>query len=110
MPFVKEAKNPAAQPFALAVLRIRDAQSFEAVTANNIEKQFIEQDRNALFSFLKERLGNRQLRINVIVEEKIADRPAVEITLSSKEQFQKMAAAYPMVRELKERLKLDLDY
>jgi DNA polymerase-3 subunit gamma/tau len=48
---LKQAKNPAAQPFEMAVLRIRDENSFEAVTANNIEKQFIDQDRNALFSF-----------------------------------------------------------
>lgn len=107
---LKEAKNPAAQSFGLAVLRIRDAHSFEAVTANNIEKQFIDQDRNALFSFLREKLGNRQLQINVIIEEKIADRPAVEVTLSSKEQFLKMAETYPIIRELRDRLKLDLDY
>ena len=39
----KEAKNPAAQPFQLAALRIKDENSFEAVTANNIEQKFIEQ-------------------------------------------------------------------
>ena len=107
---LKEAKNPAAQSFELAVLRIRDARSFEAVTANNIEKQFIDQDRNALFSFLQVKLGNRQLQINVIIEEKAGDRPVIEATLSSKEQFQKMAEDYPVVRELKDRLRLELDY
>ena len=49
---LKEAKNPAAQPFQLAVLRLKDENSFEAVTANNIEQKFIEQDRNKLFAFL----------------------------------------------------------
>jgi DNA polymerase III subunit gamma/tau len=107
---LKEAKNPAAQPFQLAMLRIKDENSFEAVTANNIEKQFIEQNRNKLFAFLQERLKNKLLQFNVIAEEKTEDRPVIEIPLSSKEQFIKMAEQYPMVKELKDRLRLELDY
>lgn len=107
---LKENKNPAAQPFELAALRIKDENSFEAVTANNIEQKFIEQERNSLFAFLKEKLNNPKLQFNVLIEENIAERPVIEPTLTSKEQFQKMAEQYPMIRELKERLKLDLDY
>jgi DNA polymerase III subunit gamma/tau len=107
---LKAAKNPAAQPFELALLRIKDENSFEAVTANNIEQKFIEQERNKLFTFLKEKLQNRLLQFNVIVEENTADRPVIEIPLNAKEQFTKMAEQYPMVKALKERLRLDLDY
>src|SRR5204863_184403 len=80
----------AAQPFELAFLRIKEESCFEAVVSNSIEKQFIEQERNKLFAFLQERLKNRSLQFNVIVEEKAGDRPPIEITLTSKEQFQKM--------------------
>lgn len=107
---LKEEKNPAAQPFELALLRIKDENSFEAVTANNIEKQFIEQDRNKLFVYLQERLRNRILQFNIIVEEKAENRPVIEATLTAKEQFQKMTEQYPLVKELKDRLKLELDY
>lgn len=107
---LKSNKNPAAQPFELALLRIKDENSFEAVTANNIEKQFIEQERNALFHFLQLQLQNRLLQFNVVVEEKAEDRPVMEITLTSKEQFQKMTEQYPLVKELKDRLRLELDY
>ncbi|MBP6415852.1 MAG: DNA polymerase III subunit gamma/tau, partial [Chitinophagaceae bacterium] len=107
---LKEAKNPAAQSFELALLRVKDSNSFEAVTANTIEKQFIEQDRNKLFAFLQDRLQNRSLQFNVMIEEKAENRPQIEITLSSKEQFLKMAEQYPMVKELKDRLRLELDY
>jgi DNA polymerase-3 subunit gamma/tau len=107
---LKEAKNPAAQPFDLALLRVKDENCFEAVTANSIEKQFIEQDRNKLFAFLQERMKNRLLQFNVIVEEKAENRPVIEVTLTSKEQFQKMSEQYPLVKELRDRLKLDLDY
>lgn len=107
---LKANKNPAAQPFELALLRVKDENSFEAVTANNIEKQFIEQERNALFHFLQLQLQNRLLQFNVVVEEKAEDRPAMEITLTSKEQFQKMTEQYPLIKELKDRLRLELDY
>ncbi len=107
---LKEAKNSAAQSFDLALLRIKDDNCFEAVTSNTIEKQFIEQDRNKLFAFLQERLKNRSLQFNIVIEEKAANRPQIELTLTSKEQFQKMVEQYPLVKELKERLRLELDY
>jgi DNA polymerase-3 subunit gamma/tau len=107
---LKEAKNPAAQPFELAMLRIKDENSFEAVTANNIEQKFIEQERNKLFHFLQQELKNKLLQFNVVIEEKSQDRPKIEIALTAKEQFQKMIEQYPMVKELRDRLRLDLDY
>ncbi|MBL7730664.1 MAG: DNA polymerase III subunit gamma/tau [Chitinophagaceae bacterium] len=107
---LKQSRNPAAQSFEMAALRIADENSFEAVTANNIEQKFIEQDRNKLFAFLQAQLNNRQLQFTVIIEEKASDRPTVEIPLTSKEQFQKMVEQYPLVKELKDRLGLDLDY
>lgn len=107
---LKKAKNPAAQPFEMALLRVKDENSFEVVTNNNIEQKFIEQDRNKLFAFLQEQLKNRLLQFNVSIEEKADDRPPLEIPLSAKEQFQKMAEQYPLVKELKDRLRLELDY
>jgi DNA polymerase III subunit gamma/tau len=107
---LKEAKNPAAQIFELALLRIKDSNSFEAVTSNNIEQKFIEQERNQLFHFLHKQLGNRLLQFTVLIEEKAEGKPKIEISLNSTQQFQKMAEMYPLVRQLKDRLRLELDY
>jgi DNA polymerase-3 subunit gamma/tau len=107
---LREAKNSAAQSFELARLRILDENSFEVITANNIEQKFIEQERNKLFSFLQEKLHNRLLQFAVIIEDRPESRPKIEVPLSTKDQFQKMIEQYPMVKELKDRLKLDLDW
>jgi DNA polymerase-3 subunit gamma/tau len=107
---LKEIKSPAAQSFELAVLRIRDANTFEAVISNNIEKQFIEQERNKLFIFLRDSLHNGLLQFSVVVEERTENRPVIEIPLSSSEQYNKMVQMYPLVKELKDRLNLTLDY
>jgi DNA polymerase-3 subunit gamma/tau len=80
------------------------------VTANNIEQKFIEQERNKLVQFLHQELENRLLQFTVIIEEKNGTKPQLEVTLTAKQQFQQMAEQYPLVRELKERLRLELDY
>jgi len=107
---LKDEKNSAAQSLESAILRVKDENSFEAITANNIEQKFIEQDRNKLFAFLQEKLNNRLLQFTVIITENPELRPKVEAPLSSRDQLQKMMEQYPLVKELKDRLKLDLDY
>lgn len=107
---LKLEKNPAAAPFSLARLSVKDSHIFEVETANNIEQKFIEQERNKLFDFLQHRLKNRLLQFQVIVVEMAENRVVEDRPLNSKEQFIKMAEQYPMVKELRDRLKLDLDF
>src|SRR6218665_1275024 len=107
---LKLGKNPAAAPFSLARLSVKDNNVFEVETANNIEQKFIEAERNNLFDFLQQRLKNRLLQFQVIVVETMEHKPVIDAPLNSKEQFLKMAEQYPLVKELRDRLKLDLDY
>lgn len=107
---LREAKNPACQPFDLATLLIKDENSFEVITSNNIEQKFIEQERNQLFTFLQSRLKNRLLQFYVSITDNPDQKPVIEIPLSSRDQFIKMVEQYPLVKELKDRLRLDLDY
>lgn len=107
---LKDERNPASQSFELAQLQINDGNSFEVITSNNIEQKFIEQERNHLFSFLQQQLKNRLLRFTVLIRENTGQQPKAEAPLSSKEQFLKMAEQYPLVKELKDRLKLELGY
>ncbi len=107
---LKDTKNPAAQSFQMAELRIKDDSCFEAVTGSNLEQKFIEAERNKLFSFLQERLNNKALQFSVVIEERPELHPNEEAPLSSTQQLQKMMEQYPLVRELKDRLKLNLDY
>ncbi|MCG2616469.1 DNA polymerase III subunit gamma/tau [Terrimonas sp. NA20] len=108
---LRAEKNPAAAPFGLARLVVKSDNIFEVETANNIEQKFIEAERNHLFSFLQQRLKNRLLQFQVVVVESLeTDRPPIEAPLNSKQQFLKMVEQYPLVKELRDRLKLDLDF
>jgi DNA polymerase-3 subunit gamma/tau len=108
---LQERKNHSAVTnFKLAELRIVDEQTFEIITGQNIQQKFIEQERALLIEHIQTFFNNRKLTFQVLVEETEAPPVPVERPLNTKELFQQMSAQYPLVKELKDRLKLDLDY
>ena len=56
------------------------------------------------------RVGNRLLQFGITIMEGQQEKQEVEIPLSSREQYQKIIEQYPLVKELKDRLRLELDY
>ncbi|MEP7278288.1 MAG: DNA polymerase III subunit gamma/tau [Bacteroidota bacterium] len=107
---LKENKNPAAQSFDLAILRIKDESAFEIVTPNNLQLKFIESERVKLSEYLQQQFNNRLLTFFIIIEEIVDLSHKTVIPLNTKEQYQKIAAEYPLVKELRDRLRLELDY
>lgn len=107
---LKENKKSGWQSFEAATLVVKDANSFDAVVSNNIDHKFLEFERGKLSEFLQKELCNRQLQFGIIINEAEKNDTVKEISLSSKEQYQKIIEQYPLVKELKERLRLELDY
>jgi len=107
---LRENKNPAVQSLELAELRIVDAQTFIAVTSNNLEQRFIESEKRTLSEFLQKEFANRAVSFTVIVEERADSGEPVERPMNTREQFLQIVGQYPLVKELKDRLKLELDY
>ena len=107
---LKEEKNPAWQSFELAELIIRDSNSFEATAANNLQQKFLELERNKACNFLQKELGNKQLQFSILVTETEQAPVIMDLPLSSKEQYQRIVEQFPLVKELRERLRLDLDF
>ena len=96
--------------FKMAELKIVDNNSIEIITENNIQQKFIEQERAELVHDLQQYFCNRQLTYNVIIIEKEGTGEPAEKPLSSREQYLKIIEEYPLVKELKDRLRLELDY
>lgn len=107
---LKQTKNPAWQSFEVAQLNIIDAQSFEAIVGNNINQKFLELERNKASDFLKKELHNRMLQFSITLVEAPQEEVVIERPLSSKEQYYLIAEQFPMVKELRERLNLNLDF
>jgi DNA polymerase-3 subunit gamma/tau len=94
----------------VAELVIKDPNCFEAVVNNNINHRFLEFERNKVSFYLQKELCNRQLQFGIVLQE--SDQPArvQDLPLSSKEQYQKIIEQYPLVKELRDKLRLELDY
>jgi len=91
-------------------LNIKDNNSFEAIVTNNINQKFLELERNKACEFLQSALQNKQLQFIIVLEEGYIEQVETERPLSSKEQYQKIIEQFPLVKELRDRLRLELDY
>lgn len=107
---LKEEKNPAAPNFELAKLQIQDENSFIALVSNNIQLRFIEQNGQKVSHFLREKLHNNLLQFYIVMVEHKEDIIPADSPLTAREQYLQMTEHYPLIKELKERLRLELDY
>ncbi|RYG01959.1 MAG: DNA polymerase III subunit gamma/tau [Chitinophagaceae bacterium] len=107
---LKAKKNPAVQSFELATLTVTAENAFEVLTNNNLEQRFIEQERRFLSEFLQEQFNNRSLTYSIIVSDTPVHHIPIERPMNKREQFMQIVEQYPLIKELKDRLKLELDY
>jgi DNA polymerase-3 subunit gamma/tau len=95
--------------FRAAELKVIDPNTIEIITQGEIHKAFIEVERADLVTHIQEYFNNRLLVYQVAVIEKEEEMGEGEIVLNRKQQYMKIVEAYPLVKELKERLKLELE-
>ena len=107
---LKSEKNPAGTNFEMAELKLQDSNSFIAIVTNNIQLRFIEQSGQKASQFLREKLHNNLLQFFIVMEENKEEKIPVGTPLTSREQFLKIIEKYPLVKELKDKLRLELDY
>ncbi len=106
---LKDAKNPASQSFESAQLTVIDANSFEATVTNNINQKFwnLNEIKHALFA---KKLCNKAIKFSILISNAQPEKTSNKQTLNAKEQYQKIIEQYPLVKELRDRLRLELDY
>lgn len=107
---LKEKKNPAVQSFERAVLTILSEHAFEVACNNNLEQKFIEQEKRVLCEHLQQVFRNRALHVSIVISDVTIKEDASTPSLSKREQYQRIVEQYPLVKELRDRLKLELDY
>ncbi|MEI7471245.1 MAG: DNA polymerase III subunit gamma/tau [Chitinophagaceae bacterium] len=107
---VERKNHSAVTNFKAAELQITSEISITIITNSIFQQKFIEQERAGLIEHFQQYFGNKLLTYSVEVEEKELNTEPVERSLNSKEQFLKMIEEYPLVKELKDRLRLELDY
>jgi DNA polymerase-3 subunit gamma/tau len=104
-------KKPIVSNFKTAKLNIVDENCFEIVTQTSFQQKFIEAERGELITHFQSHFNNRSLIYRLAVERGAEDEkvPKEEI-LSPKQQYLRIIEQYPLVKELKDRLGMQLDF
>jgi DNA polymerase-3 subunit gamma/tau len=104
-----ENKISAANILELSEIKFSD-NYITLMTYNIIQQKFAESEKVSLNEFLQSELNNRQFTLVIVKIENQDDKEPTERILSSREVYQLIIQKYPMIKELKDRLGLELDY
>jgi DNA polymerase-3 subunit gamma/tau len=103
--------HSAATNFKFANLDITGENGFNIITETNIQQKFIEAERSELIVFMQQYFNNKLLTYNVLLVEKENPEASLEpAPINTKAYFKILVETYPMIGELKEKLKLDLEF
>lgn len=94
-----------------AKITIIDQLNFSVEAESKIQLQFIEGERLGMTLHLQEFFNNAQIQYTVVLDPSAEnnDQP-VEQVMSRKDQYLKMVERYPIIKNMRDQLNLDLDY
>lgn len=108
--YTQKLTSTSAMTFKAAKLALETDTTFH-VTVNSLTQQkFIEQERMMLNDHIQSSFSNPAIRFSIKVEAGEPIDVPQHMVLNSRQRFEKIAEKYPLVKELRDRLKLELDY
>jgi DNA polymerase III subunit gamma/tau len=103
-------KKPIVSNFKTAKLNIADENCIEIITQSVLQQKFIEAERGELSAHLQNHFNNRYLIYKLTVAEDENENVPKEEVLNTKQQYLRIIEEYPLVKQLKDRLGLQLDW
>ncbi|MFN5813438.1 MAG: DNA polymerase III subunit gamma/tau, partial [Bacteroidota bacterium] len=89
---------------------ISDVQ-FDVFVSSRIQQQFIESERIHLLIHVQEFFNNPKIQFKISLDPEAEKEPVqTEQTLSQRDQYLRMIERYPLIKEMRDQLNLDLDY
>jgi DNA polymerase-3 subunit gamma/tau len=101
-------KHSAAGTFKLAQLSIEDETHFTITVPALTAQKFVEQERMNLLEKVWDRFHNRAIQFNILVAAGEREDVPLHLSLNSKQKYERMAAQYPLIAELKTKLNLEV--
>lgn len=103
-------KHSVVSTFEMMECKMKNTELFEITCYGNIQSGFLKQEKTHLLEHMQHFFHNPNINIHVELIEEPEDENPVDRPLSTKEQFMRMAEKYPLVKDLKDKLNLELDY
>ena len=105
-----QLKHSAAKTFEIASLEIESDTRFIVTVHALTQQKFIDQEKTQLSDYIQQAFNNRGIQFTIKVEEGTKEEIPAHLSLNSRQRFERIAEQYPWVKELKDRLKLEIDY
>jgi DNA polymerase-3 subunit gamma/tau len=106
----QQQKHSSAATFKIAKLNIESGIRFTATVSALTAQRFIEQEKMVLNDYLHQQFKNRGINFSVLVEETEKEAVPQQMVLNSRQRFERIAEQYPFIIDLRDKLKLELDY
>lgn len=106
----QQQKHSSAGTFKTARLSVENDIRFTVTVSALTSQKFVEQEKTMLVDFLQQQFHNRAISFDILVEAGEREDIPAHMRMNSKQKFEHIAAQYPLVKELKDRLKLEIDY
>ena len=103
-------KHSSSKTFRMARLHIEEDNFFSVFVSAYTSQKFVEQERMHIADDIQKAFNNRSINFKVIVEEGVKEDVPKAMLMNSRDRFEHIAKQFPLVKELKERLKLEIDY
>ena len=103
-------KHSAASTFKLAQLDIENETHFTITVPALTAQKFVEQERMNVLERVWEHFHNRAIQFSILVAASEKEDVPLHLSLNSKQKYERIAAMYPLVQELKTRLNLEIYY
>lgn len=102
--------HSAANNFKVAKLEIIDNNNIVIETDNNLQHKFIDAETASLIAHLQYYFNNRYFKYELKLNENNGVPVPVTKPYSSKEHYQQLIQQFPLIKNLKDSLKLELDF
>ena len=106
----EEKKFPVVTQFKMAVLRVDDEFNFTVITEGVLQQRYFELERSSLIPYMQKYFGNKLLKYAIEVKENELSGESEQKTLTSKQQYDFLIKKYPLIKEMKDKLKMEIDY
>ena len=101
-------KHSAAGTFKFAQLSIEDETHFTITVPALTAQKFVEQERMNLLEKVWDSFHNRAIQFNILVAAGEKEDVPLHLSLNSKQKYERIAAQYPLIAELKTKLNLEV--
>jgi DNA polymerase-3 subunit gamma/tau len=101
-------KHSSAGTFKLAEINIEDPIHFTVTVPALVAQKFVEQERMNVMEKIWDRFQNRAIQFSILVAAGEKEDVPLHLRLNSKQKYERIAEQYPLVKELKDRLNLEV--